>query len=110
MNPTTETPELAENPNCLETHARFGIVGDSLVPGDVTRSLGLTPTFAVAKGESFTTPAGSERHGRSGVWFIETKDRLQTTSLERHLILLLNELEPRKAEIARIGQSRDLRI
>ncbi len=89
---------LEENVNCLETHARFQISGDDLIPQTVTNRLGIEPSSSWAKGDLLPSRSGTIRR-RTGTWMLESEGRLQTTSLERHVLFLLTDLEPRAAVI-----------
>lgn len=87
---------LDENPNCLSTHASFRLVGDRLATAEVIRLTGVAPSFAADKG-SVRPPKGSR--GRAitqgtGVWSLGSKGSLDSTSVERHLLWLLDRLEP----------------
>jgi hypothetical protein len=92
----SDVSSLDENPNCRSTHASFRLIGDRLVTAEVTRETGIAPTFASDKG----TARPSTREGRqtitqrTGVWSLSSEGRLASTSLERHLIWLLDRIEP----------------
>lgn len=86
------------NPNCLETHSTFRIISDRLLPDEVTRSLGLTPTIAHAKNDTFVSRAGLLRRP-TGVWAIRSEDEVNSTSLEEHLLFVLGTLEPARVKI-----------
>jgi hypothetical protein len=74
---------LEENPQCDKTYASFRLVGESLVPGAIESATGLTGDFAVAKDE-LRRSRTCEIRQPTGVWLIETKGRLDSTSVERH--------------------------
>ena len=79
-----------ENPLCEETYASFRIASESLVPEEVTRATGITPRFAVQKGDRPKVGAPY----RTGIWIVGTKDESRSTNLEAHIVLLLDRLEP----------------
>jgi hypothetical protein len=85
---------LDENPNCEETYATSRCVGVRLEPSAISDALGLTPDFACYKGEEFHSKAGILQRG-IGVWYIESRNKVVSTSVERHILYLLDNLEPR---------------
>ncbi|MDH6268811.1 hypothetical protein M2360_004229 [Rhizobium sp. SG_E_25_P2] len=46
------------------------IMGDALIPDDITRLMGRSPDLAYTKGGVFHTPNGREVHGRTGMWSV----------------------------------------
>lgn len=96
---------LAENSNCQETYASFRLGGHALNTGEVTTRIGLAPDFAIERGE--------RRQGddvRGGVWLLGTRGRLESTNVERHLILLLDMLEPRRDEVLAVAAEQGLSL
>lgn len=83
---------LPENPNCQKTYAAFRLLGDLLNPIEITSRLGIIPSKAFAKGQVWDK-AGI-RNCATGIWKLSSKGHLETTSLENHLIFLLEQLEP----------------
>lgn len=104
---------LDENPNCEKTYASFRLGGDALDPDEVTSALGITPTQAFIKDQEI--PVGRKgkatRRQRTGVWLLDTEHTVESTSLERHVIWLLDAVEPaadaRRALRARRGLEAD---
>jgi hypothetical protein len=91
---------LDENPNCARTHAAFRLLGSDLDPAAVTQALGLEPCFALAKRQEIPAGrVGMGRRQRTGVWSLSTEAVVASTSLERHLIHLLNTLDPAAAAL-----------
>jgi Domain of unknown function (DUF4279) len=84
--------ELRENPNCEITNATFRLMGDLIQPDELTVLLGIQPSFSHAKGDTLESRAGLLKH-RTGIWALESEDKLETTNLEKHLISLLDKLE-----------------
>jgi Domain of unknown function (DUF4279) len=74
--------------------------------------LGLTPTRTFAKGQE--VPVGRKgkttRRQRTGVWLLGTEDRVESTSLERHLIHLLDAVEHATPALARLRAQRGLTV
>src|SRR5262245_37335155 len=54
--------------------ASLRIYGDDLVPEEVTRLLGCTPTRAEQKGQVIRTTSGRERTARTGGWHLIAPD------------------------------------
>jgi hypothetical protein len=72
--------------------ATFRIAGDNLVPAQVTKLLGLRPTLAYAKGESYKrSPKSPELIGRTGIWYYST-DTFQSSHLADHVKWLLSQI------------------
>jgi hypothetical protein len=92
---------LRENPNCERTNATFRLMGNLIKPDEFTVHLGIQPSFAHAKGDTFESRAGLLKH-RTGMWALESEDKLETTSLENHLIFLLDILEPASSTIVEL--------
>jgi len=69
-----------------EAFATFRIAGDKLVPGAITKILGITPTRSHSKGEQYRDgPNGSPVVGRTGVWFVSSDQ-----FLDRHYPLVFH--------------------
>lgn len=104
-------PSLDENPSCARTYASFRLAGDALDPDGVSAALGLTPTTALARDEEI--PIGrkgkASLHRRTGIWLIDTEHTIESTSLERHLIHLLDAVEPAAAGLDALRSRHDLR-
>ena len=101
---------LDENSNCARTYATFRLFGDALHLDEVTAALAVQPTRALAKDEEI--PAGREgkaRRQRTGMWLLGTEDKLESTSLERHLIHLLDAIEPAARALNALRTQCDLR-
>lgn len=102
---------LDENPNCERTHATFRLMGDALRPDEISAALGLEPTRAMAKDQEI--PVGRKgkttRRQGIGVWLLDSADVVDSTSLERHLVHLLEAIEPVAGLLAAIRLEHDLR-
>src|SRR3954471_22527149 len=98
---------LDENESCEETHATFRLAGADLVPDAIERATGLTADFTAAKGE--TRPSGTRSVAQPiGVWTLTSKGRIESTSVERHIVYLLERLEPVKDELLAISREQGL--
>jgi hypothetical protein len=102
---------LDENPNCARTDATFRLSGDALDPDEVRAALGLKPTCAFAKDQE--VPVGRKgtttRRQRTGVWLLASEHSVESTSLERHLIHLLDVIEPATATLDTLRRQHELR-
>jgi hypothetical protein len=66
-----------------------------VVVHDVSERLGIDSDFASEKGDLRSSGSTRRIRQQTGVWLIGSKGRLETTSLERHLVYLL----PRIADV-----------
>ena len=96
---------LNENPNCEATHASFRLVGDALIPDAIERDTGLTGDFAAAKGKRRNPRTGREVAQVNGVWLISSDGHVTSTSLERHIVYLLETVEPVKEKLLMVAQA-----
>src|SRR5262249_8697726 len=69
-------------------------VGDRLDPASVTSILGVEPTLAYQKGETYKRSRGHEIKGRSGLWLLTTRRRFDSLRLQDHFEELLDTLLP----------------
>jgi hypothetical protein len=98
---------LEENPNCEYTHASFRLGGDGLVTADVETRTGLTGDFSAEK-DQLRKSAGRAIRQPKGVWYISSKDRVGSTNLERHILYLLEILEPVKRQLLDVVHEQSL--
>lgn len=60
-----------------KTVACLRVIGDDLVPEEITKALGCEPTREMRKGEPFSwNKHGKPRIAKSGMWRIEAEDKL----------------------------------
>ena len=98
---------LRENRNCARTYATFRLKGDALEPGEVTDALRLEPSSSGVEGERLRR--GRELRSRQiGVWLLRSDGAVESTSLERHLLYLLDMLEPSTAALAALRSQRTI--
>lgn len=101
---------LHETANCARTYATFRLAGDALKPDEVSAVLGLTPTRGLAKDQE--VPVGRKgkttRRQRTGIWLLDTAHSVESTSLERHLIHLLDAIEPAAAALQALRDKHEL--
>ena len=76
-------------------------MGDTLDPDEVTRLLGIEPSFTQRKGDKSGSP---ERPGASltGIWALESEKSVSNSDLEPHLDFLLSRLESRTSTVKRL--------
>ena len=79
------------NENCSETYALLRISGRAIDPADVTKKVGLVPTFSVCVGES--RPAGT-RPRDEAIWAYSTQGAVGSSDLADHVQLLMKCLAP----------------
>jgi hypothetical protein len=96
-----------ENPNCRDTYAVFQLVGERLDPDEVSRCLHTSPSFGFSK-QSFSKMNGGLLRSPTGLWAISSESQLRTTCLNRHLLLLLDRLEPHKATLFQLTTEQGL--
>ena len=104
---------LDENPNCRITHVSLRLIGDHLPTAEVTARTGLEPTFAADKGAA--RPAGPRSRSSvytqpSGVWYVSSEGHVDSTSLERHLIWLLDRIEPARQALLAVAAEHGARV
>jgi hypothetical protein len=86
------------------------LIGDSLDPGAITKALGLEPTVALAKAQAIPAGrAGARRRQRVGIWLLSTENAVNSTSLERHLVHLIDAVEPKVEALQLVRAAQDLK-
>jgi len=101
---------LEEIPNCECTRASFRLTGDELIHAAVESRTGLTGDFGSDKDQLRRSQTGRGARQPTGVWYISSKDRVGSTSLERHLLYLLEIVEPVKRELLEVAAEQSLSI
>lgn len=86
----------------------FGIRSDDLNPSIISSELGVKPTWAFSKGESYLGKSLKpetkeiiyvERQYPWGVWALDTRSLANVMEIEDHLFFLLSILEPKQEEL-----------
>ena len=102
--------ELSENPNCSETNATFRLVGDLVDPSQITLLTGAAPLSAARKGETHVGSHTKKTYEyKTGAWCVSSEDVVESTSIERHLVFLLDILEPKKESIKKLIKQLSIR-
>jgi hypothetical protein len=90
----------SESADTVKTFATLRVVGDQLVPEQVTRILKIAPARAYAKGQTY---CGGERTGnlvgKTGVWYFSTDRVVASDNLVDHLMFLVNLLHGSSPEV-----------
>ncbi len=89
---------FGENPACRKTNVTFRLIGDSIIPIEITNDIGINPSKSFAKGEDYRTKKGGIRQRPTGHWSISSERIIQSTITEDHAQYILEQLES-KAKI-----------
>jgi hypothetical protein len=88
------TSSTKSEPGTLKTCVSLRFAGDKLEPNRISELLGVEPTTAYRKGEIYRRSRGHEVRGRTGLWLLSTRRRIESTELEVHFTYLLTVLFP----------------
>jgi hypothetical protein len=75
-----------------EARATLRILGDDLVPDEISRLLGARPTTSRIKGEVFRTPNGRPLTARTGSWDLRASTVHNSEDLDGQVAELLTQL------------------
>jgi hypothetical protein len=71
----------------------FRIMGDDLDPGEITHLLGVPPSVAYRRGESyFAGERTGKLRGKTGLWMLSTDKGVKGNNLHDHFVALLTIL------------------
>jgi hypothetical protein len=91
----TSTKTAAQT-ETLSTFATLRFSGDELEPRRITEIIGIAPTVAYRRGETYRTgPPGQTATGRTGVWYLSTRRAVASQKLSDHLDHLVSVISPR---------------
>ena len=90
---------FGENTACKKTNVMFRIIGDEIVPNEITKSLGIQPTRSFTKDEEYYSKSGQTLRRPIGHWSISSEGFVDSTSTEAHARYLLSTLEPSSGAI-----------
>jgi hypothetical protein len=78
----------------MNSAAGLRIIGDDVVPEDITRILGCEPTSTTVKGQVIRgKKTGQERIARTGSWHLNVPDRMPD-DLDGQIMEILGKLNP----------------
>jgi hypothetical protein len=83
------------------THVQLSMRSDALDPDEVTRTLGVSPTWAFRKGDEFRSQ-GRVRLRPWGVWAVSSEQRVDSPKLEDHIRYLLQLFEGKTESVRQI--------
>ena len=69
------------------------IMGDAVVPTEVSKLLGCEPSGSYSKGQVMTSPSGKQVTRKSGMWMIETDDS-EPGAVDAQVSKILSQLNP----------------
>ena len=101
---------LDENTLCKKTNVTFRIVGPEIAPNEITEALGVEPSKAFAKGENYQTKRSGIRQRPIGHWSITTEGLIDSTSVERHALKLLELLDSENDALRSLQENEDCRL
>jgi hypothetical protein len=78
-------------------YASLRFMGDRLEPASISDILGAQPDTAYRKGEIYKRSRGHEARGRTALWLLSSKHRVNGTDLNDHLAFLLDVLFPKNS-------------
>lgn len=78
-------------PTCKETSAVLRIFSAEIDPREISRLLGVEPSFIQIKGER-KYPNKDELINKENGWFLDSEDEIESKDLRRHLDWLLNKI------------------
>ncbi len=104
-----QTISFAEEDNSKKVSIDFRIRSDILRPQEISNQFGILPTKAWAKGEKFQSkrrdPKTKQvcvewRERPWGMWHLDTENLVSELKVEKHILYLLDRLEPKKSQLA----------
>jgi len=99
----------ANSESTIRTFATLRFAGDALDPEEMSRVLEESPTRAYRKGQSYRPgPRSPEVNGKTGVWFLRTKRRIQSKDVVDHLNALERIIAPFGDQDNRLNEIRDI--
>lgn len=88
-----------------EGNVCFRIGGDNLDPQNISKSLGITPSFAHKKGDFVKGASDKTAKRPSGLWGFESQ-LPRISEIEKQLTWILNRIEPKYSYIKKILRKR----
>lgn len=93
-------------------HATFIISGESVSPEFWSTYFGVRPDREIIKGRSFKLPSGeqSPRLGKLGLWAVESKAAVRSSSLGPHLEYLTAHLRLPRADLRELAEAQGAKV
>ncbi len=100
---------LDENIACNVTHVDFGITGFVLKPEEISKELGISPDRCWNKDNIVQRKNGTSFKRPYGLLAFNSK-HIQSTSTERHILYVVELLEPKKKLLDKYLNDETLRV
>lgn len=101
---------LEENGNCEQTYASFRFIGGAaLNTAEITKRIGIVPHFVGERGARCVVCSRITVEP-SGTWGISTREMLESTSVEHHLLALIEIIEPIRDELLTLRAEMELEL
>lgn len=103
------TYSMKSDEDFVRVFATLRFVGDDLDPDEISRILEARPTKAHRKGEKFVAgPRSPEAIGKTGIWYLSTRRRLESPHLSDHLEKIIAIIFPFADEGQRLRRLRNV--
>jgi hypothetical protein len=116
MSEVLQVISFAEEDSAKRVYVDFSICSDILIPQEITNRLGILPTRTWAKGDRYEGRGRDPRTKKfykewrerpSGIWGLDTESSVKELRVEKHILFLLNLLEPSEKQIEYYLQQRE---
>ncbi len=101
---------FGENSACRKTNVTFRLIGDGIVPVEITKEIEINALRSFAKGEVYKTKRGGDRSRSTGHWSISSENIIKSTSTEDHAQYILEQLEPKAKIINKYIKAPHIRV
>src|ERR1700730_9399894 len=82
------TSSMKSDPT-LKAFVTFRVVGDNLVPNEITQLLKMQPTYARLKGKTYSTGRSANIIPSTNIWFFSTDTVMASNNIVDHVRLIL---------------------
>lgn len=93
---------MPENENASRAWASFILIGKGLNSNEVTSLFGINPDRAFNQGD----PRGADKVWPHGFWELSSQGLVASTDLERHIVWLLDHIEPLQSQLQSVRTNR----
>lgn len=87
---------------CKETDVTLRIFTDDMTPEDITKALGVKPSFVQVKGERRNKDRPESIINKTNGWFLSSEDEIISKDNRRHLAWLLEKIKDCHSEISEL--------